>query len=149
MRRHRLWLATSLSALVLTACGTAAGDTPVAADDPGASGTCLAGATDCADDPTTSGGGGEAPAPGQLPDDAYVAVAKGMLGLSLEEYEATSWDVPTRVGRVGDEQYALTEDYVIGRMTAEFDDDGTGTMVVTSVTVELDGGPEVVDRVEG
>jgi hypothetical protein len=148
MRRHRQWLAVSLAALVLTACGAAAGDTPVAAGDPGSSGTCLAGDEDCADDPS-SGGGGEAPPPGELPSDAYVAVAKGMLGLSMEEYEATSWDVPTRVGRVGDEQYALTEDYVIGRMTAAFDDDGSGTMVITSVTVELEGGPEVVDSVEG
>ena len=47
-----------------------------------------------------------------------------------------------RVGRRGDEQMALTEDYVLGRITVELDDDGSGTVVVTQATVELPGGPE-------
>jgi hypothetical protein len=47
-----------------------------------------------------------------------------------------------RVGRRGDEQMMLTEDYRVGRFTVELDDDGTGTFVVTTVTVELAEAPE-------
>lgn len=49
-----------------------------------------------------------------------------------------------RVGRRGDESYALTEDFVVGRFTVELDDDGTGAFVITAVTVELPGGAERV-----
>lgn len=47
-----------------------------------------------------------------------------------------------RIGRRGEEQFMLTEDYVIGRITVELDDEGSGTYVVTEATVELPGGPE-------
>jgi hypothetical protein len=49
-----------------------------------------------------------------------------------------------RIGRRGDETFALTEDFVVGRFTVELDDDGTGAFVVTGVTVELPGGARTV-----
>jgi hypothetical protein len=53
-------------------------------------------------------------------------------------------DLPddVRIRRRGEEQFMLTEDYVLGRITVELDDDGSGTFVVTSVVVELPDGPE-------
>lgn len=48
-----------------------------------------------------------------------------------------------RVGRRGDESFALTEDYVLGRMTVDLDDSGNGFRV-TSVVVELPDGPQVL-----
>lgn len=53
-------------------------------------------------------------------------------------------DPAWRVGRRGDETYALTEDFVVGRVTVELDDDGTGAFLVTAVTVELPGGAQAV-----
>jgi hypothetical protein len=52
-------------------------------------------------------------------------------------------DLPeaVRIARRGTELFGLTADYVIGRLTAELDDDGSGFRVV-SVTVELPAGPE-------
>lgn len=50
-----------------------------------------------------------------------------------------------RVRRRGDEQFMLTEDYVLGRITVELDDDGSGTFVVTSAVVELPDGPETFE----
>jgi hypothetical protein len=148
----RLAALLAAAALASTGCGfttVESEDSSVSSGDVaagGAAGACLAGDEDCADDPS-QGQGAPAPTDGTLPDDAYVAVAKGMLGLSQEEFDELSWDLPVRVGRVGDESYALTEDYVVGRQTVEFDD-ADGTMVVTSVTVELPGGPVEVDSVE-
>lgn len=49
-----------------------------------------------------------------------------------------------RIGRRGDESFALTEDFVVGRFTVELDDDGTGAFLVTAVTVELPGGAQTV-----
>ena len=55
-------------------------------------------------------------------------------------------DLPddVRVRRRGDEQFMLTEDYVLGRVTVELDDD-RGTFVVTTAVVELPDGPETFD----
>jgi hypothetical protein len=55
-------------------------------------------------------------------------------------------DLPpeVRIARRGDETFALTEDYVIGRVTVELDDDGSG-MRVTRSTVELPDGPETFE----
>lgn len=55
-------------------------------------------------------------------------------------------DPAWRIGRRGDESFALTEDFVVGRFTVELDDDGTGAFVVTSVTVELPGGAKTVSE---
>jgi hypothetical protein len=48
-----------------------------------------------------------------------------------------------RIGRRGDEVFPLIENYVNGRRTVELDA-RDGVFVVTSVTVELPGGPEVL-----
>jgi hypothetical protein len=56
--------------------------------------------------------------------------------LEVAEAQAEMWDVPLRVGRVDDERFALTEDYVVGRITVEVDTvDGVPT--VTGLAVEL------------
>ena len=47
-----------------------------------------------------------------------------------------------RIARIDDKQFALTEDYQIGRITVELDDRGKGGPVVTTSTVELPDGPE-------
>ncbi len=89
------------------------------------------------------GGIGDTPIPvepdggiGDTPDDRFSVEqarndAHGLLG----RYERDLAD-DVRVGRRGDEQYALTEDDVIGRLTVELDDEGDGYRV-TSVVVEL------------
>ncbi|MEZ5298685.1 MAG: hypothetical protein R2697_21110, partial [Ilumatobacteraceae bacterium] len=60
-------------------------------------------------------------------------------------------DLPddVRVARRGDEQFALTEDYVIGRITVDLDDtDGSGYRVVAA-TVELTDGPRTAELTPG
>ncbi len=88
------------------------------------------------------GGIGDSPIPvepdggiGDTPDQFSVEQARDDAHGLLGRYES---DLPddVRVGRRGDEQYALTEDYVIGRLTVELDDEGDGYRV-TSVVVEL------------
>jgi hypothetical protein len=142
-RFHAVALAAVL-ALSAVGCGTAAGDgtdpdQPV--DAPAAS--CPEGTTDCVDTP-------------QLTDDEPVEVdetgirqleADARHHLGLDESELTEL---MRVGRRGDEVMALTEDYVIGRITVELDDlDGDGTHTVTSSTVELPDGPRTFTLDEG
>jgi hypothetical protein len=56
----------------------------------------------------------------------------------------TGLDPAWRLGRRGDESFALTDDFVVGRFTVELDDDGTGAFVVTAVIVELPGGAQTV-----
>jgi hypothetical protein len=88
------------------------------------------------------GGIGDTPGD-QFPVEQVRNDAHGLLG----RYEA---DVPAevRIGRKGDEQFMLTEDYVLGRSTVELDDDGDGYRV-TSVTVELPDGPETFHLTPG
>jgi hypothetical protein len=81
------------------------------------------------------GGIGDTPAE-QFPVDRARDDAHGLLGRYEDDLPA---DV--RVARKGAEQYALTEDYVLGRLTVELDEDGVAHRV-TSVTVELPAGPE-------
>jgi hypothetical protein len=70
--------------------------------------------------------------------------ARGYLGMNEADLPA---DV--RIARRGDEQFALTEDFVLGRVTVELDDtDGSGFRVVT-VTVELPDGSESFDLEAG
>lgn len=128
-------------ALTLSACGgsaTAIGDAEGDAAPP-AAGMCHESQPDCVDtvvDP-------EGEAPPDLADDfdSDAALARGEALLGDPEGELAS-DV--RIGRRGDETFALTEDYVLGRLTVELDDDGTGTYRVTSVVVELPDGPETL-----
>ncbi len=159
---HRLALliAVLLAVIGLAACGdddveTSAGDVPTDTDTDdeaplggggGAAGTCLEGTPDCQDTPMdpdapVSGPGGEVPPPGPsdeaFPSEAARDQARALLGSPESELAP---DV--RVARRGEETFALTEDYVLGRITVELDDDGSGTHVVTSATVELPEGPE-------
>lgn len=142
MRGSRIAVAVlGASFLALAACGNDAsvadpGDNarclPDAADcddTPPAAGMCLEGATDCVD---TVEGGSDA-----FDEDAEREAAEGMIGLTEAELAP---DV--RIGRRGAEQFALTEDYVLGRKTVELDADADGVFRVTSVTVELLDGPD-------
>lgn len=119
-----------LALLALSVVACAAPD----ADDapPPAAGMCAEDMPDCVDVIID--------APGAVgPDEAGdVADAEALLGTPEGELEA---DV--RVARRGDEEYALTQDYVVGRQTVELDDID-GTWRVTSVTVELTDGPVTV-----
>ncbi len=71
--------------------------------------------------------------------DAAIEDARAVLGMHEE-------DLPddVRIARRGDETFALTEDYVLGRRTVELDDDGDGYRV-TSVVVELPDGPQTFE----
>lgn len=63
------------------------------------------------------------------PADAY------LVGMTLDELPD---DV--RIARIGDEVFSLTDDYVIGRRTAELDIDDDGVARVVTVQVELENG---------
>lgn len=167
-RSPRRTAALALAALTLvagTACGdddveTSTGDeVPTETDGTteaplgaggGAASTCLEGTPDCEDTPmdpdapVSSPDGGSIAPPGSsdeaFPTEAARDQARSLLGVA--EAELTP-DV--RVGRRGQETFALTEDYVLGRITVELDDDGSGTYAVTSATVELPDGPETFD----
>ncbi len=88
------------------------------------------------------GGIGDTPGD-EFPVDQARDDAHGLLG----HYET---DLPpdVRIARQGAEQFALTEDYVLGRFTVELDDDGDGFRV-TAVTVELPAGPETLELTPG
>ena len=123
-----------LAVAALAACGdddetvNSNADAP-ASDD--AAGACLEGSTDCDDIPSTSGDDDDA-----IDEHAAIEEAKALIGMAEDEL-----DPGVRVSRRGDEQYAVTEDYVIGRMTVELDPDDDGTMRVTKVVLELTEGP--------
>lgn len=133
----RLGLLAAL-ALSAAACGdveaaapdASAGDSPVA-------GMCHESQPDCIDTVVDSDGG-DADA---LEEGALIQIAEALLGKT--EAEATA-AADVRIGRRGDEQFMLTEDYVIGRNTVALEDDGSGTFRVVEVTVELTDGPMVL-----
>lgn len=103
-------------------------------------------ATDGPEQPDDDGGTVDAPGMGDedFPAEAARERARATLGVAEDELEP---DV--RVGRRGDEQFMLTEDYVLGRITVELDDDGAGTFVVTQARVELPDGPETFGAGDG
>lgn len=106
----------------------------------------LASDGDTADDtpiPVEPDGGIGDTADGEFPVERARNDAHGLLG----RYEA---DLPAdvRIARKGDEQFMLTEDYVLGRFTVELDGDGDGHRV-TSVAVELPDGPETFPLTPG
>ena len=70
------------------------------------------------------------------------AVANAYLGLTEAEAEAQAQvdDRPFRVGARDGEQFMLTEDYVVGRITVTITDG-----VVTGATVEATDGPVTVE----
>jgi len=126
-------------ALLATACAAAAdarsnADEPTSA--PPATGMCLEGAPDCVDtvvDPDANS---------DVDEGAVIAEAKALLGGT--QAEVLNSQPAIRLSRAGDEHFALTEDYVLGRMTVATDDDGTGTFRVVEVVVELTDGPVVM-----
>ena len=135
--------AAMIITLGLAACGPqSAGDTPVAAPaggdgatGGGAAGTCVEGASDCVDTP-------------QLASDQPVQIdetgikqfrrdAKFYLGKGRDELNET-----IRIARIDAEQFMLTEDYRVGRITVELDTVEVGAQpIVTAATVELPDGP--------
>lgn len=82
-------------------------------------------------------------------EDGSVAVTADSLLADAASFLGTpepGLDPAWRIARRGDESFALTEDFVVGRFTVELDDDGTGAFTVTSVTVELPGGAQTVSE---
>lgn len=142
MKRSVISALLAVGALALSACG---GTGPPAVDGsdgdaaPPAAGACLEGTVDCVD--TVVDPDGEVPPDlgDDFDSDAALIAGEALLGDAEDELAD---DV--RVGRRGEETFALTEDYVLGRLTVELDDDGTGTYRVTSVVVELPEGPETL-----
>lgn len=65
-------------------------------------------------------------------DAAAIAQAQELLGLT-----ETELGPDVRVGRQGEEQLMLTEDYRLGRMIVELDINDMDEWIVTAVTVEL------------
>jgi hypothetical protein len=74
------------------------------------------------------------------PSESARERAREVLGTPEDEL-----DPDVRIARRGDEGFMLTEDYVLGRITVELDEEG-GTFVVTQATVELPDGPEIFTR---
>jgi hypothetical protein len=133
----RMWVVVGMLALALGLAGCGGGDSgEVAQGDGGgpAAGMCHESEPDCVD--TVVDGDGT---DGGVDEHAAIEKARALLGQTEEEL-----DEEVRIGRRGGEHFALTEDYVIGRMTAELDEDGAGDFRVTAVTVELTEGPQTV-----
>lgn len=124
---RRLTIAAVLALFVFGAAACGDDDTPVAT--PGTDTTT----TEPSVDPGNGDNGDEYPVD-QARDDA-----RAILGMNEEDLDET-----VRVSRRGDETFMLTQDYVLGRLTVELDDDGSGYRVM-SVTVELPDGPETFD----
>lgn len=118
--------------------GELPGDQP-----PPASGMCAPEQPDCEDtvvSPSEDGDGTHGEQDDEFDSEQAREEARELLGVPEDELPD---DV--RIGRRGEEQFALTEDYVLGRKTVELDDrpdDDVDGYVVTSVTVELPEGPE-------
>jgi hypothetical protein len=149
--RSRTLVSGLVAAFLLSACGAAGDgddfqarpDEPVASDGGGgggAAGTCLEGTEDCVDADLSGDGAPPDELPGDLDADAARTEAQELLGMTEEEALARGDDV--RLGRRGDEQFALTEDWRPGRKTVATEDDGTGTYRVVEVVLELDEGTE-------
>lgn len=67
--------------------------------------------------------------------------AEGYLGVAEDDIEEGEM---VRIIRRGDEDYMVTMDLRPGRMNLELDDDGSGTYVVTRITVETPDGDDLV-----
>ena len=144
-----LVLALGIGTAAVLAAGNGIGDTPIPVEPDGGIGD-----TPIPVEP--DGGIGDTPIPvepdggiGDTPGDQFpVDVARdnahGLLGLNERDLPA---DV--RIARIGNEQFALTEDYVLGRLTVDLDDLDDGGYRVTSVTVELPDGTETFHLTPG
>lgn len=119
------------TAIFVAACSGAVAapntdDQPV--DSPGGStGMCAPGVVDCVD---------VVIAPSH---ETLVAAATDLIGRAEADLPA---DV--RIGRRGTEHFALTEDYVVGRLTVSLEVDGDGVMRVVEVVAEGADGPITV-----
>lgn len=131
----RIALLVAACALALTACG--AGSDPAASDGTdAAAGACPVDDPDCVDTPELDSD--EPVVIGDEGIEQFRKDAQFYLGVAEAELPET-----VRVGRIGDEHMALTEDYRVGRITVELDDvDDDGSFEVTAATVELPDGPE-------
>jgi hypothetical protein len=107
----------------------------------------LAAGASCGDDDDveTSTGADDVPADPDPGDQAFASDEAREEARSLLGQPESALGEEVRVSRRGEEDFFLTEDYVLGRLTVELDDDGSGTFVVTSVRVELPDGPETFD----
>jgi hypothetical protein len=125
--------------LTLTACGSDDAE-PASPPADAAAGACLEGDEDCVDADLSGGG---APPPDGVPIDeaAVLAEAETLLG-ETEDDALAQEDV--RLGRRGEEEFALTFDLQPGRRTIATEDDGTGTFRVVEVTVELTDGSQIL-----
>ena len=104
-----------------------------------AAGMCAQDQPDCIDTPLP--GSDEPVRIDETGIEQFRRDAKFYLGRSKDE-------VPDliRIARIDDEQFAMTEDYQVGRITVQLDDvEGKGTPIVTSATVELPDGPETFE----
>jgi hypothetical protein len=127
MHRFPVAAIVAASVLLVSACaGAQAVDTPVAdtpVTDPPVTGMCAPEYPDCVDVIVVD------------PDDT-LAEARSLLGLP-----ESALGGHVRIARRGDEHFALTEDYVLDRLTVELDEDAEGIHRVTSVVVERFDGP--------
>ncbi len=144
-----LVLALGIGTAAVIAAGDNAADTPIPVEPDGGIGDTPipvepdGGIGDTPIPVEPDGGIGDTPGD-QFPVDDARDDAHGLLGRSERDLPA---DV--RIARIGTEQFALTEDYVLGRFTVDLDDlDGSGYRV-TSVTVELPDGPETFHLTPG
>lgn len=132
MRRNELAITIVAVSMMAAACAGADAAVPDA-DEPVSApvaGTCAPEVTDC--DDTVS-------EPDDLDVDAARERGRALLGLAEDDLPA---DV--RIGRIDDEEWMLTEDYVLGRATVELDAGADGVARVTSVRLELADGPETL-----
>ena len=141
MNRTRLLVASAVMlAIGLAGCGAPSpDDTAVSAPAGGsgaAAGACLEGEPDCIDTPQLAS---DEPVPiDETGIEQFRRDAKFYLGRKQSELNEL-----IRIGRIDDEQFMLTEDYRVGRITVELDDvKDNGKPIVTSATVELPDGPE-------
>ncbi len=67
--------------------------------------------------------------------------AEALLGIAEGDFEESP---ERRVVRRGDEEFAVTMDLRPGRQNVELDDDGSGTYVITRVTVETPDGKDPI-----
>lgn len=141
----RLVAALGAGVVLLTACGqdgdVADQDLPTTVDD---------GQGIAVGEPNPNAPGDGGAAGGTRPADQEFLPAERarmLLGSDQEQVDnlAIEFGWTVRTGRIDDESFALTEDYVIDRITVEYDTNDDGVAVVTKVTIELEGGPEVFE----
>lgn len=148
MNRTRLVVAAAVMlGMGLAACGVPSADGATGSatngDGSGAvAGMCAQDQPDCVDAPQLG-----ADEPVQIDETGiqqFRRDAKFYLG--REQHELNEF---VRIVRIDDEQFMLTEDYRVGRISVEMDDvKADGTPIVTSATVELPDGPETFELKE-